>query len=45
MMAVAKEDLGKGGIYITATNQLRKITKLDGDHVHCQSKEREDARS
>ncbi len=37
-MAVAKKDLVKGGIYITATEQLRKITKLEGDHVQYQSK-------
>ena len=30
MTAVRQDELVKGGIYITSTKQLRKITEIDG---------------
>jgi hypothetical protein len=38
MMAIAKDDLVEGGIYITPMKQLRQITEINGDKVQYQSK-------
>jgi hypothetical protein len=38
VMAIAKDDLVEGGIYVTPMNQLRQITEINGDEVHYQSK-------